>query len=113
MRHDPTPAEQHLWQYLRNRAVLGHKFRRQHPIDRFVVDFICLEAALIIEVDGDIHQYTADEDAIRQDFLESLGFRVIRFTNEQVIRGIDEVLRQIEEVLISPPAPSPQSGEGR
>lgn len=105
MRHKPTPAEQVLWQHLRNRAVLDYKFRRQYSIDRFVVDFVCIEAALIIEVDGEIHQYTADEDSIRQEFLESLGFRVLRFSNEQVLREIDEVLRQISEKLTSPPTP--------
>ncbi|MFN8450920.1 MAG: endonuclease domain-containing protein [Anaerolineae bacterium] len=112
MRHAPTPAERKLWAYLRSRAVLDYKFRRQHSIDRFVVDFVCLEAALIIEVDGGVHQYTADEDAIRQEFLESLGFRVLRFTNEQVLREIEEVLKQIGETLTSPPTPSPPCGEG-
>lgn len=105
MRHEPTPAELALWQQLRNRAILGYKFRRQHSIDRFIVDFVCIEATLIIEVDGEIHQYTPDEDAIRQEFLESLGFHVLRFTNEQVLRNMHEVLAQIQMRLTSPPTP--------
>lgn len=101
MRYDPTPAELKLWHMLRNRAA-EHKFRRQHPIDRFIVDFVCLEASLIVEVDGQIHQYTPDEDAVRQEFLEAVGFRVIRFTNEQILRSIEEVLQRIQSELTSP-----------
>jgi very-short-patch-repair endonuclease len=63
MRRAPTPAEDALWQRIRGRQ-LGMKFRRQHAIDRFIVDFYCLETALVVEVDGKIHEYTAAEDAI-------------------------------------------------
>lgn len=98
MRREPTPAEDHLWQQLRNRA-LGVKFRRQHPLDRFIVDFFCDEARLIIEVDGAIHQYTPEEDALRQEFLESLGFRVLRFNNEDVLNRAAEVLETIQNHL--------------
>lgn len=94
MRADPTPAENHLWQRLRRKS-LGVKFRRQQVIDRFIVDFYCAEARLIIEVDGIIHEYTQAEDAIRQAFLESLGFRVLRFTNGEVFQQTDGVLEQI------------------
>jgi very-short-patch-repair endonuclease len=80
MRHAPTPAEDMLWQHLR-RHQLGMQFRRQHGIGQFIVDFYCRQAKLVIEVDGAIHQYTGEEDAVRQEFIESLGFRVIRFTN--------------------------------
>ncbi|XWK90026.1 MAG: endonuclease domain-containing protein [Phormidium sp.] len=95
MRCEPTPAEEKLWQKLRNKQLLGFKFRRQHSIDRFIVDFYCGQANLIIEVDGSIHEYTQMEDAIRQEFLESLGFRVIRFRNEEVLNSIDGVLEKI------------------
>lgn len=98
MRREPTPAEDHLWQQLRNRA-LGVKFRRQHPIDRFIVDFFCDEAGLIVEVDGGIHQYTAEEDALRQAFLESYGFRVLRFSNEDVLGSAAGVLETIRDNL--------------
>jgi very-short-patch-repair endonuclease len=68
MRHEPTSAEAFLWQHLR-RKQLGVKFRRQHLIDRFIVDFYSHEAALVVEVDGPIHEYTSEEDALRQQFI--------------------------------------------
>ncbi len=102
MRHDPTPAEKVLWELIRNRNLLGFKFRRQHPIDRFIVDFFCAEAHLIIEVDGSSHDYTQDEDALRTAFLESRELRVLRFRNEQVIEHLTDVREQIERVLNSP-----------
>ena len=98
-RHEPTLAEQKLWQYLRGRKVENAKFRRQHTIERFIVDFICFEANLVIEVDGEVHSYTVVEDKIRQEFLESLELQVIRFTNDEVIYAIESVLQQIEAIL--------------
>ena len=100
MRHQSTPAEDVLWQRLRNRRVQGAKFRRQYAIDRFIADFCCLEARLIVEVDGAIHDYTPEEDAVRQAFLEHQGFRVLRFTNGDVIQSLDAVLERIGEVLL-------------
>ena len=97
--HEPTPAEAHLWQRLRNRRVQGAKFRRQHAIGRFIVDFYCVEVRLIVEVDGAIHEYTSEEDAIRQEYLESLGLRVLRFSNGQVMQQTDAVAERIGEVL--------------
>ncbi len=73
MRREPTPAEERLWESLRNRGLDGYKFRRQHSIDRFVVDFYCSEASLVVEVDGPVHKYTRTDDAIRQEFLEVQG----------------------------------------
>ncbi len=99
MRKNPTPAEEKLWQRLRRKQMLGYKFRRQHALERFIVDFYCHDAGLVIEVDGPIHQYTPEEDAIRQEFLESLGLRVLRFTNEQVERDIEGVLAAIAQAL--------------
>ncbi len=114
MRQAPTPAEERLWQQLR-REQTGYKFRRQHAIDRFIVDFYCAEKNVIIEVDGDIHQYTAEEDAIRQEFLEFLGLVMLRFTNEQVFDHIEAVLAQIAESLASidphPTSPASRGGE--
>ena len=94
-RHNDTPAEALLWQHLRERKLNGFKFRRQHPIERFIVDFFCAEVRLIIEVDGEIHQYTIEEDHLRQSFLESLNFRVLRFTNAEVLQNMASVLDQI------------------
>ncbi|MCC5658021.1 endonuclease domain-containing protein [Nostoc sp. XA010] len=92
MRCEPTPAEKLLWQKLRHKQLLGFKFRRQQTIDRFVVDFYCNEARLVVEVDGEIHDYTQVEDAIRQEFLESLRLQVMRFRNEDVLERIEGVL---------------------
>jgi very-short-patch-repair endonuclease len=99
MRHEPTPAEQKLWQRLRGKQLMGLKFRRQHPIDRFIVDFYCRQARLVVEVDGPIHDYTVEEDAIRQEFIEFQGLRVLRFTNDQVLREIEAVLAQMAVVV--------------
>jgi very-short-patch-repair endonuclease len=114
-RHEPTPAEDHLWQQLRGRQVAGVKFRRQHAIDKFIVDFFCVEAHLAIEVDGLIHQYNEVEDAVRQEFLESMGIQVLRFTNEQVLESTDLVLKAIIAVCTATTKgnPSPQGGEGQ
>ena len=104
-RHRPTPAEDRLWQQLRNRQVLGRKFRRQHAIERFIVDFYSRGISLVIEVDGGIHQYTQEQDALRQSFLEWQGLRVIRFTNEQVLFDMESVLQEIEEASRKPRPP--------
>lgn len=106
MRKEPTPAENALWQRLRGKQVLGYKFRRQHPIDRFIVDFYCTEARLVVEVDGPVHDYTQEEDAIRTEFIESLGLRVIRFNNDDVLQQIDTVLERIGEELQRLPSTS-------
>jgi very-short-patch-repair endonuclease len=98
-RQEPTLAEDQLWNHLRKRQRLGFKFRRQHTIERFIVDFYCAEAWLVIEVDGSVHDYTVDEDAIRQEFLESTGLRVIRFTNDDVLNCIETTLERLDAVL--------------
>ena len=95
MRREPTAAENKLWQKLRNSQLHGLKFRRQHAVERFIVDFYCAEARLVVEVDGSIHDYTTEEDVIRQHFLEGWGLRVVRFTNQQILETIDEVLEEI------------------
>jgi primosomal protein N' len=101
-RDKPTPAENHLWQHLRRRQLGAFKFRRQHVIERFIVDFYSHEARLIVEVDGEYHQYTQEEDKIRQTFLEDLGFRVLRFTNQEVFEAVEYVLEKILEELQNP-----------
>jgi very-short-patch-repair endonuclease len=109
-RQEPTHAEVELWERLRNGQVSGSKFRRQHSIDKFIVDFYCHEARLIIEVDGFIHEYSVEEDTIRQEFLESLGFTVIRFTNDEVLSSLNKVIDRITETLATSPLSA--SGEG-
>ncbi len=113
MRREPTPAENRLWQALRDHQ-LGHKFRRQHAIERFIVDFYCPDADLVVEVDGEVHQYTHEEDALRQEVLESFGLRVLRYTNDEVSGDLDKVLKRIREFLasIDPLPTSPASGGG-
>jgi primosomal protein N' (replication factor Y) (superfamily II helicase) len=96
MRKEPTQAEQILWDALRRKKIAGYKFRRQQPIDRFIADFFCPEARLIVEVDGPIHQYTPEEDVIRTEFLQSVGLTVMRFTNQQVMEDVDGVVEQIQ-----------------
>jgi very-short-patch-repair endonuclease len=104
-----TPAEKRLWGRIRKEA-LGIKFRRQHPIDRFIADFYCHEAKLVIEIDGGYHE---EEDQKARDVgrtreLEGFGIRVIRFTNEEVEEDLEGVVRRIRECLPHPPAPSPR-----
>nr|WP_273568281.1 DUF559 domain-containing protein [Maribacter sp. Hal144] len=102
MRKNPTPAEKKLWQALRKRS-LNSKFRRQHPISEYIVDFVCLEKELIIEVDGEIHEHQLDKDSERQLILEQKkGYKVIRFSNEEVLHDIEKVISKIEAKLNSP-----------
>ena len=99
MRKNPTKAEAILWQELRTKKV-GHKFRQQHPIDNYIVDFVCLSKRLIIEVDGEIHQYQLEKDGERELLLkEKKGFRILRFTNDEVINNRETVLSKIKETL--------------
>jgi len=113
MRSDPTPAEEKLWQHIRKRRVGGYKFRRQHTIDRYIVDFYCSQARLVIEVDGSVHETRQEEDAERQTFLENLGLRVLRFSNGEVLQHIDAVLQAIDEALQNVGSnPTPNSGTG-
>ena len=101
MRQNPTPAEAVLWKRLRRKQIRGLHFRRQHPINRFIVDFFCPAARLVIEIDGSVHndpgQREYDQD--RQQFLEQAGFKVLRFTNEQTLRETDAVIEAITRFL--------------
>ena len=95
---------------LRNRELGGFKFRRQHPIDRFVADFCCLECRLAVEIDGDSHVAQAEYDAARTAWLNDNGYEVIRFTNQQVFQQLDTVLEAILDACrarkqAEPPSP--------
>ena len=92
-----TGAENLLWRQLRNRQLARWKFRRQHPIDRFFVDFVTLDGKLIVEVDGATHseRFELRRDAQRTRILESLGFHVVRITNIDVYENMDGVLDMI------------------
>ena len=95
LRRHQTDAENHLWHYLRNRRLLGFKFRRQYPIGRYVVDFACTEKAFIIELDGGQHAEQQARDRARTHFLEQQGYRVIRFWDDAVLKDTDTVLEVI------------------
>ena len=115
LRRDMTDAEKLLWRHLRLKQFAGYKFRRQHPIGNCIVDFVCLEAALILEVDGGQHADHSDSDAVRTQWLETKGYRVMRFWNNEVMNNIEGVKLAIWNCLsgIQPPSqPSPCKGEG-
>ncbi len=97
LRKEQTPAERMLWRVLRQRAVNGLKFRRQHPLDGLVLDFFCPEVALCVELDGGIHDTDEqrERDAVHTEHLAARGLRVIRFRNEEVLTDMPSVLRRI------------------
>jgi len=102
LRQNPTNPEKIIWQKLRDRQIGEFKFRRQHNIGKFIVDFYCDEIKLIIEIDGDIHAYQKEHDQKRQFFLENRGLKVIRYTNNEVranLTGVlENILRKCEEL---------------
>ncbi|MFH0912111.1 MAG: endonuclease domain-containing protein [Patescibacteria group bacterium] len=102
LRRDMPLAEQLLWSKLKNRQIKNYKFRRQHSIGKFIVDFYCPETKLAVELDGDSHfESTAAEklDSQRQAFLESLGIKVIRFTNREVYENMEGILENLDTLL--------------
>ena len=101
LRKSQTVAERRLWQRLRNRQLEDCKFRRQQVIGPFIVDLHCLEPKLIIEVDGGQHADQAENDAQRTQYLEGLGYRVIRLWNSDVLGNTEGVLESIRRVLIA------------
>ncbi len=92
LRKEQTKMEWRLWAQLRQRQLAGLRFRRQHPIGPFIVDFCCKEHSLIIELDGSSHDDQVEYDEERSAWLEAQGFRIIRFTNEQVRTNLEGVL---------------------
>jgi very-short-patch-repair endonuclease len=102
LRRQPTCAEEMLWAQLRGSRFHGAKFRRQVPIDRYVVDFYCHAAKLAVEVDGRQHEWFAEYDAGRTEVVERTGTRVIRFTNEDICSDLDSVLARIRAELRLP-----------
>ncbi len=125
-RKNPTVAEKVLWMELKSKSLEYYKFRQQHMIGDYIVDFVCLSRKLVIEVDGDYHftEEQAQLDHNRTTTLNELGFKVIRFTNEQVIKSVSEVLKEIKNELVHQeiflesvipvlsPSPSGRAGEG-
>lgn len=114
LRKNPTDAERYLWQYLRFRQFGGYKFRRQQPLGRYIVDFVCLEQKLVIEIDGGQHSTQVQYDQERSAWLEAQGFRVLRFWNNEVLREVETVKAVIwEAVMQSHPHLSPPPSRGR
>jgi very-short-patch-repair endonuclease len=96
LRKDMTPAEKLLWEHLFNRQLGGFKFRRQHPLGRFITDFYCAEVRLVVEIDGGSHNAQMEQDEQRTQLLNDEGYRVIRFSNSDVENNLNEVLAAIQ-----------------
>ena len=111
LRQNQTDAELELWWSLRSRQIEGAKFKRQFPIGPYIVDFVCLKARLVVEVDGSQHALQECEDAIRTKFLEGKGLTVLRFTNLDVLTNLEGVIFTIVEQLAAHsqhfPSPKP------
>ena len=99
LRHNPTDAERALWRRLRQRRLAGHRFRRQHLLGPYIVDFFCFQKGLAIEVDGGQHSERTVYDAQRTAWLEAQGYRVLRFWNNEVIEEMEGVEETILEAL--------------
>lgn len=120
LRRNLTDAEQKLWYHLRAHRFMGRKFKRQKPMGRYVVDFVCLEEKLVIELDGGQHAENLEYDQERDAWLRSQGFTVLRFWNNELMNETEGVLERIrlalEHEAISSetlsPGPSPTSGRG-
>ena len=118
LRREMTDAERKLWSVLRNRQLAGAKFRRQQPIGPFIADFVCQEHRLIVEANGGQHAGNMADDR-RTAFLQSSGYRVLRFWNSDILTNIDGVALAIAAALstphpaqAAPESPSPSRGEG-
>jgi very-short-patch-repair endonuclease len=106
LRRDMTDAERHLWRALRGSQLEGAKFRRQHAMGPYVLDFFCEPRRLVIEVDGGQHDAAAGEDAARTAWLEARGCRVLRFWNNEVLNNLPGVLVTIQTALAASPHPA-------
>ena len=115
LRKNPTEAEKKFWAAVRNRQIDGFKFRFQSTVEPFIADFRCVEAMLIVELDGGQHNEAAD--AGRTAFLEREGYRVLRFWNNDVLTNLDGVIELLRAALAAPkkktlPNPSREGGRG-
>ncbi|HHT9107595.1 MAG TPA: endonuclease domain-containing protein [Candidatus Wunengus sp. YC63] len=105
LRKRPTEAEKFMWRYLRSRQLRGLKFRRQEPIGNYVVDFVCYEKKIIVEIDGG--QHCAERDGNRDRWLESQDFKILRFWNTEVLKNAQGVWEVIRKNCLSCDSPSP------
>ena len=113
LRSQMTDAERLLWHHLRARRLSGFRFRRQLVIEPYIVDFVYLDVKLVVEADGGQHEEQQDRDSERTAYLETLGYRVLRFWNHEMLNGTQAVLERIHHELIESPHPNPlPEGEG-
>lgn len=115
LRKNMTAAETTLWYHLRAHRLQGFKFKRQKPVGQFIVDFVCMEHRIVIEVDGGQHLDEAQYDQARDEWLRRRGFEVLRFWNHEVMGNLEGVLEAIHMALRSrtlSPGPSPARGRG-
>ena len=115
LRKNMTEAELRLWQHLRNRQLAGFRFRQQHAYGNYIIDFVCLEAMLVIEVDGGQHAAASDRDQARTNDLNAAGFKVLRFWNHEVLTETHAVKESIWRALRERTHPHPDlplEGEG-
>ena len=108
LRRDATDAERRLWSNLRAHRLFGWKFKRQQPIGKYVADFVCFEARLVIELDGGQHADATSADQIRDAWFRTQGFETVRFWNNEVLGNIEGVLARIASSLPPLPGPLPQ-----
>ncbi|WP_444626547.1 vitamin B12 dependent-methionine synthase activation domain-containing protein [Flavobacterium columnare] len=117
MRNNPTDAEKMLWNVLSNKGIDGFKFRRQHIIGEYIVDFVCLEKQLVVEVDGAVHdnKEQIEHDRFRTEWLESKGFKVIRFKNDEVLSNLFQTIeiinKELNTQLVAPPSGAGGAGK--
>jgi very-short-patch-repair endonuclease len=111
LREDSTEAERLFWSRVRSHRLLQLKFKRQQPIGNYIVDFICAERSLIVELDGGQHA-SSESDKARDAWLKEQGFRVLRFWNNEVLTNTDGVMETVAKYLSPSPQPSPIQGEG-
>jgi len=112
LRTHQTDAEQRIWYHLRAYRFMGYKFKRQKPVGRYIVDFVCVERRLIVEIDGGQHAEQAEYDQHRDAWLRSQGYTVLRYWNNEVMQQLEGVLEQIRLTITLSPGPSPTGGRG-
>ena len=114
LRQNMTEAERQVWQILRSHQMKGYKFRRQVPIGRYIADFVCHEARLIVEIDGGQHDRPSPREVERSGFLQNEGYRILRFWNNEVLANLDGVHGMIADELgrITPAQTLPHQGGG-
>ena len=113
LRKNFTDTERVLWKHLRAKKMEGYKFRRQEPVGSYIVDFVCHEKRIVIEVDGGQHATEREKDKERDEWLKGQGYKVLRFWNNKVLANIEGVLEVIRDCLNHPPLSPLPSREGK